>query len=57
MKSVETEQNAKTPEKVKPLGDGNGHGTADEKKASRLERLKKKIKKLQGKDPDIYPMW
>lgn len=26
-------------------------------KMSRLERLKAKIKKLQGKDPDIYPMW
>ena len=23
----------------------------------RLERLKRKIKKLQAKDPDIYPMW
>ncbi|WP_186766337.1 hypothetical protein [Falsiphaeobacter marinintestinus] len=24
---------------------------------SRMERLKRKLKKLQGKDPDIYPMW
>jgi hypothetical protein len=29
----------------------------DAKKLSRLERLKQKILKLQGKDPDIYPMW
>ncbi|MCA0871633.1 hypothetical protein LCL97_12415 [Seohaeicola saemankumensis] len=26
-------------------------------RASRLARLKNKIKKIQGKDPDIYPMW
>jgi hypothetical protein len=31
--------------------------TTDPKKLSRLERLKQKIMKLQGKDPDIYPMW
>ena len=30
---------------------------AETRKLSRLERLKKKIKKIQGKDPDIYPMW
>ncbi len=30
---------------------------SDPKKLSRLERLKQKIMKLQGKDPDIYPMW
>lgn len=24
---------------------------------SRMDRLKRKLKKLQGKDPDIYPMW
>ncbi len=27
------------------------------KPQSRMERLKKKIQKLQGKNPDIYPMW
>lgn len=27
------------------------------KELSRLERLKLKIKKLQGKNPDIYPMF
>lgn len=30
---------------------------ADPKELSRFERLKLKIKKLQGKDPDIYPMF
>jgi len=29
----------------------------DDRKLSRLERLKQKIRKLQGNDPDIYPMW
>jgi hypothetical protein len=33
------------------------HDSAEQRKLSRLERLKKKIKGLQGKDPDIYPMW
>jgi len=28
-----------------------------EQKLSRLERLKQKILKLKGDDPDIYPMW
>lgn len=28
-----------------------------ERKLSRAERLKAKIRRLQGKDPDIYPMW
>jgi len=27
------------------------------RKASRLERLKSKVKRMQGKNPDIYPMW
>ena len=27
------------------------------RKLSRLERIKEKIRKMQGKDPDIYPMW
>lgn len=33
--------------------------TSDESPAqvSRIDRLKRKLKKLQGKDPDIYPMW
>jgi len=26
-------------------------------KKTRLDRLRSKIKKLRGKDPDIYPMW
>ena len=30
---------------------------ATDKKKSRLSRLRRKIKKLRGKDPDIYPMW
>lgn len=30
---------------------------AKSKDLSRLERLKQKIKKLGGKDPDIYPMF
>lgn len=28
-----------------------------ERKLSRMERIKQKVRKLQGKDPDIYPMW
>jgi len=31
--------------------------SAPAKKASRMDRLKKKVRKLQGKNPDIYPMW
>lgn len=27
------------------------------RKLSRVERLKQKVRKLQGKNPDIYPMW
>jgi hypothetical protein len=30
---------------------------AEQENLSRIERLKKKLKKLQGKNPDIYPMW
>lgn len=30
---------------------------AEPKELSRLERLKLKIKKLGGKNPDIYPMF
>lgn len=30
---------------------------AEPKDLSRLERLKLKIKKLGGRDPDIYPMF
>ena len=30
---------------------------AKQKEMSRLERLKQKIRKLGGKDPDIYPMF
>ena len=26
-------------------------------RASRLDRIRKKIKTMQGKNPDIYPMW
>ncbi|MDF1717408.1 MAG: hypothetical protein P1U75_12160 [Antarcticimicrobium sp.] len=29
----------------------------DARRQSRMERLKKKVRKLQGKNPDIYPMW
>ena len=29
---------------------------AEERKLSRMERLKKKVRGLQGKNPDIYPM-
>jgi hypothetical protein len=28
-----------------------------DKKLSRIERIRKKIKAAQGKNPDIYPMW
>jgi len=38
-------------------GQADGHDSAEQRKLSRLERLRKKIKELQGKDPDIYPMW
>lgn len=31
--------------------------SAAAKKTSRMDRLKKKVRKLQGKNPDIYPMW
>ena len=31
--------------------------SANARKTSRMDRLKKKIRKLQGKNPDIYPMW
>lgn len=47
-------------EAAKPVKqeDSAANGDIQEpKQLSRLERLKKKIKKLQGKDPDIYPMW
>lgn len=30
---------------------------ASQKQLSRVERLKKKVEKLRGKNPDIYPMW
>ena len=30
---------------------------SEPKELSRLDRLKLKIKQLQGKDPDIYPMF
>ena len=38
-------------------GPADGRDSAEQRKLSRLARLKKKIKALQGKDPDIYPMW
>jgi len=27
------------------------------KPMTRLERLREKVRRLQGKNPDIYPMW
>jgi hypothetical protein len=36
--------------------DKDGEG-AEARKISRFERLKKKLKRLQGRDPDIYPLW
>ena len=33
------------------------HDTLSAAKLTRFERLKQKIKKLKGDDPDIYPMW
>ena len=42
---------------AKQDGPASGGDSAEPKQLSRLERLKNKIKKLQGKDPDIYPMW
>ena len=38
-------------------GKGDEPQGANPKPLSRLELLKRKIRKLQGKDPDIYPMW
>lgn len=32
-------------------------GQQSPRQQSRLERLKAKARKLQGKNPDIYPMW
>jgi hypothetical protein len=39
------------------VGKGNEQSSANVQPPSRLELLKRKIRKLQGKDPDIYPMW
>lgn len=35
----------------------DGKKSAEQPALSRLDRLKLKIRKLQGKDPDIYPMF
>jgi hypothetical protein len=32
-------------------------GEGRKNRPGRLERLKAKARKLQGKNPDIYPMW
>jgi hypothetical protein len=50
-KKVQTAEKDRKTKPDEPLQAGSA------KKLSRLERLKKKIKKAQGKDPDIYPMW
>lgn len=28
-----------------------------DRKLSRIDRIRRKIKSMQGKNPDIYPMW
>lgn len=35
----------------------DGAAGGEDANLSRLERLKRKLRKLQGKNPDIYPMW
>lgn len=40
-----------------PSSSQNGAQPPEQHAPSRLERLKKKIKKLQGNNPDIYPLW
>ena len=55
MKSADATRDGVEPEPQKVGNDDSVK--AEDKKTSRLDRLKKKIKKLQGKDPDIYPMW
>jgi hypothetical protein len=42
---------------VDAKSDGDNNAELNKKPLSRMESLKLKIKKLQGKDPDIYPMW
>ncbi|MEO0636503.1 MAG: hypothetical protein AAFY73_07635 [Pseudomonadota bacterium] len=31
--------------------------SGSDKKLSRIDRIRRKIKSVQGKNPDIYPMW
>lgn len=48
------------PEHENPEAEGQSDTDArpsQPKEISRLDRLKLKIKKLQGKNPDIYPMF
>lgn len=37
--------------------DNSQNESASSRKLSRVERLKRKVRKMQGKNPDIYPMW
>jgi len=50
-------QETETPDAVIQNGRGDDSEIAEQGKVSRLERVKKKLRQLQGKNPDIYPMW
>lgn len=47
-----SEKDMSAKKDAKPSGE-----KPDARRQSRMERLKKKVRKLQGKNPDIYPMW
>lgn len=51
------EPETESPKVAVQDGRSVGGENAEQRKLSRLERLKKKLRQLQGKDPDIYPMW
>jgi hypothetical protein len=51
------ERASEAPEASPQENARDGNDAAEQRSLSRLERLKKKIRRLQGKDPDIYPMW
>lgn len=50
---------ASTQTGVTEASDGRAQDAGEGRKnrPGRLERLKAKARKLQGKNPDIYPMW
>ena len=45
------------PSSAQNADEQNSGNEAPKKSASRLDRIRKKIKSLRGNDPDIYPMW